>query len=132
MGIYLFRCRGAPFFKLGHHLATPRRPNPYYRIAGRGFYGCVHPPELDGLLGVADLELVAWYPTLGRSDEREAHRLSSDRVGEFHPLERLDALLAHCDGRGAREAVSSAGRRRALAWGARRARKARRARQGRC
>ena len=132
MGVYVFRCLHGPWVKVGHHLVTPRRPNAYYRVAGRGFYSIVHPPALEGKLGVHDLELVAWFPELTRAHERAVHtRGAAVRVGEFHPVDALPAILALLEGPlgGVRCAVSSPARRRALAWGARRARRAKRARK---
>ena len=125
MGVYVFRCLHGPWVKVGHHLATPRRPNAYYRVAGRGFHSVVHPAALEGKLGVHDLELVAWFPTLARRDETRVHRACDParRVGEFHPDDELPRILALCESDlgGTRASVSSAARRKALAWGARRA-----------
>lgn len=133
MGVYVFRSLHAPWVKVGHHRATPRRPNAYYRVAGRGFYSVVHPPELAGRLGVHDLELVAWFPALPRAAETAVHRACEQhsRVGEFHGAHELPRILAQCEAElgGVRASVSAAARQRALAWGARRASKARRARQ---
>lgn len=127
MGVYVFRCIHGPWIKVGHHLATPRRPNAYYRVAGRGFYSVVHPPELDGKLGVHDLELVAWFPALTRRDETRVHRAGgARRVGEFHPDDALPGILATLEAEAPRVAVTDAARCKALAWGARRARKANR------
>lgn len=133
MGVYLFKSVHEPWFKAGHFQATPRKPNAYYRVAGRGFYSVVHPECLDGRLGVGDLELVRWYPTLTRKDETRVHRACATRVGEFHPLEDLDTAIALCEGElGAQHvSVTSPARRKALAWGARRAAAARRRRDGR-
>ena len=129
MGIYIFKCLHGDYVKLGHHLVCPRRPNAYYRVAGRGFYSCKHPECLDDKLGIFDLELVAWYPTLSRAEEKKAHNLTpkADRVGEFHPLSALDTLTDFCDGLAARVDISASAKKRAIAWGARRARRAKRA-----
>ena len=81
-----------------HFAATPRRPNAYYRVAGRGFHSVIHPPELDGRLGVHDLELVRWYPKLTRRDETRVHRACAVRVGEFHPVDELERTIAFCEG----------------------------------
>ena len=127
MGVYIFRCLSAPWVKVGHHLATPRRPNAYYRVAGRGFHSVVHPPELTGKLGMCDLELVAWFPGLSRAAEMAVHRAceQQSRVGEFHGAHELPRILAQCTELGGVEAtVSDAARKRAVAWGARRARAA--------
>lgn len=127
MGVYVFRSVHAPYVKVGHHLVTTRRPNAYYRIAGRGFESIIHPDELHGRTYIPDLVLVGWYPQLTRTVEAEVHRhFSVGRVGEFHRLEDLDEILAwlgardiHCD-------VSDAARARAVQWGQRQIRRARR------
>lgn len=118
MGVYVFRCRHAPYVKLGHHKVTASRPNVYYRVAGRGFHSCAHPRALDGKLSIDDLELLAWYPALTRRDEGALHRLhrSDASVGEFHPADAADAILRACDARAPRVPVSAADRAQALAW----------------
>lgn len=126
MGVYVFRCLHGPWVKVGHHLATSRRPNAYYRVAGRGFHSVVHPAELDGRLNMSDLVLVAWYPNLARCDETRVHRAYGvGRVGEFHPLHDLPGILHMCeeDLGGERCDVSDAARRRAVVWGTRKARR---------
>lgn len=125
MGVYVFGTAG-PWVKVGHHAVTPRRPNAYYRIAGRGFEGCKHPPSLDGRLRVQDLELLAWYPSLSLPFERALHSACSERVGEFHPASSLPHILSACDAEGERSTVSEAERKKAIAWGWRKARKAKR------
>lgn len=130
MGVYVFECEGG-WVKVGHHLVTPRRPNAYYRVAGRGFHSVVHPPALEGRLGVHELRLLAWFPNLQRSDELAVHRIcdAQSRVGEFHTAEQLPLILAKClELGGVRADISSPARKRALAWGARRAQRARRRR----
>lgn len=129
MGVYVFQTV-CDWVKVGHHQSTRGRPNAYYRIAGRGFASCVHPPELEGRLGVADLTLVAWYPTLTVVDERALHaHFRGATVGEFHPVAHLPQLLALCEARGGvRVRVTSRQRARALEWGWRRVRKAKRRR----
>jgi hypothetical protein len=123
MGVYVFRCRHGPWVKVGHHRVTPRRPNAYYRVAGRGFHSVVHPPELAVHLNMSDLDLVAWYPELDRRAETRVHRAFA-RCGEFHPDTELDAILRMCEELGGTHVdVSEAARRRAVAWGARRARR---------
>lgn len=108
MGVYVFQCLAGPWVKVGHHLATSRRPNAYYRVAGRGFFSLVHPAALDGCLGVADLALVAWYPALTRADEQRVHRACdrTRRVGEFHPVDELERILDLCDAAGVRNSYS--------------------------
>lgn len=60
MGVYVFRSHHAPWIKVGHHAATLKRPNVYYRVARRGFYSCIHPAELAGKLSIDDVALLAW------------------------------------------------------------------------
>ena len=124
MGVYVFRSLHGPWIKIGHHLSTPRRPNAYYRVAGRGFQSVIHPPELDGLLYMKDLCLVRWYPSLTRQDETMVHRtFSQGKIGEFHPVSdemnivaSLDRIAIHCE-------VSNASRIRAVRWGYRQVRR---------
>lgn len=129
MGVYVFQCRHAAFVKVGHHKVTPRRPNAYYRVAGRGFDSVVHPVELDGKLWLEDLELVGWFPTLGRPEETRVHRSCVSRVGEFHPLSELPHILETCvQLGGVHTPVSEAAKRRAIAWGYRAVRRAKKRR----
>ena len=123
MGVYIFRCKHAPYVKVGHHLVTPRRPNAYYRIAGRGFESVVHPSELDGKLSAYDVDLVAWFPVLTRDVERRIHASHPDRVGEFHREEHLPSILATCDALSDRTSISDSEKRKAFAWGRRQARR---------
>lgn len=126
MGVYVMKCLHGPYVKVGHHRVTRARPNVYYRVAGRGFHACVHPACLDGKLGMRDLELLAWYPTLTMSDEKAVHRAGkATRVGEFHPAEALPTILADLDARGARESVDEAAKQQAVAWAGKRAARAR-------
>ena len=124
MGLYVFDTPLA-WVKVGHYKPTKGRPHAYYRIAGRGFGALKHPPELDDLLGVEHLRLIAWFPTLGVDVERQLHADCPGRVGEFHPRTNLDAVLRRCDALGVRQDVTEAQRRRALQWGWRQVRRAR-------
>lgn len=131
MGVYVFRCLHGPWCKVGHHRVTPRKPNAYYRIAGRGFYSVVHPPDVAEHLGVRDMELVGWFPNLDRRAETRVHRACdrTRRVGEFHPVDEIPHILCECAALGGcATRVTSAARRKAIAWGARRAAAARRRR----
>lgn len=121
MGVYVFRCVHGPYVKVGHHKVTASRPNVYYRVAGRGFYACVHPRVLDGRLGIDDLSLVAWYPSLTRRDEGRLHRACPTRVGEFHPLDELPKVLRAADALGPRAPVPNTERTKAIAWAGKRA-----------
>lgn len=127
MGVYVFRCLHGPYVKVGHHLVTPRRPNAFYRVATSGFQTVVHPAELDGRLYLRDLHLEAWYPALERKHETEIHRsFREGRVGEFHRLVDLTAVLERLDALSQRRAVTSAEKRKAIRWGVRQVRRARR------
>ena len=116
MGVYVFRSLDAEWIKVGHHRVTTRRPNVYYRIARRGFRSCEHPCQLVNRLGVDHWELMRWYPTLGRGDERAAHRACTVSVGEFHPSSDLARVVACLDGRGAHTIVTARERHAALVW----------------
>ena len=129
MGVYVFRCLHGPYVKVGHHLATRRRPHAYYRVAGRGFESVVHPQGLDGRLRVQDLVLEGWYPALTRQDETRVHRLFAEgHVGEFHRADDLPAILSTLDGMGSRAAVAETERARAIRWGYRQIKRAKRRR----
>ena len=128
MGIYIFQTLSS-WVKVGHHKMTKQRPNPYYRIAGKGFYDCVHPEILNEQLGVSHLTLVAWFPNLDMKTEKQIHSCFKGRVGEFHPQASLDAILEFCRTRGEPATVTDCQRKKALEWGWRRARKAKRKRK---
>lgn len=130
MGVYVFRCLHGPYVKVGHHLVTPRRPNAYYRVAGRGFESVVHPEALDGRLYLEHLHLEGWYPRLTRRDEAAVHRqFREGAVGEFHRLEDLTSILQALDAQSPREPVSESARLAAVRWGRRQIRRARRRRR---
>ena len=128
MGVYIFDTV-CDWVKVGHYKATSRRPHAYYRIAGQGFYKLKHPDELNDLLGVQHLQLIAWYPTLGVDTEKCIHRACSERIGEFHPKHRLNTILEFCDALGERKAVSECQKQKALQWGWRKVRKAKKKRK---
>ena len=123
MGVYFFAC-GDAYFKVGHHRVTPTRPNVYYRVARRGFQSCVHPDCLDQKLAMNDVRLLAWFPLLGGRDEGALHRMDPDRIGEFHRVERLDALLTEARRRGAEAGVTEAEKEQARVWARRGGRRA--------
>lgn len=130
MGVYVFRCLHGPYVKVGHHLVTRTRPNAYYRVAGRGFGECVHPEELDGLLYMSHLSLLAWYPTLTRHEEILIHRqFREGSVGEFHHIDDASEILHTLDSLGKKCTISEAGRMRAVRWGRRQVRRAQRRRK---
>jgi hypothetical protein len=125
MGVYVFSCLHGPYVKVGHHMVTRGRPNAYYRIAGRGFASCVHPPELEGFLYVQHLHLLAWYPSLTRDDESAVHRkFASGKVGEFHSKEDAEEILCYLDSLGERKQITDAQKAKAVRWGYRKVRQA--------
>lgn len=125
MGVYVFECLHGPYIKVGHHMATRARPNAYYRVAGRGFQSCVHPSELDGMLYMKHLKLLAWYPTLTREHETMIHRTFREgRIGEFHPQTNTLAILSALDSHGTNTTITEEARVRAMRWGYRQVRKA--------
>ena len=126
MGVYVFKCLEGPYVKVGHHLVTRGRPHAYYRVAGSGFQTIVHPAELDGKLYMRHLELLAWYPSLGRDAELTIHRsFLHGKVGEFHRQDDTDAILEHLDSLAERRPITEVQRLRAQRWGYRQIRKAR-------
>ena len=116
MGVYIFKSLHGPWIKIGHHRITPRRPNVYYRVAGRGFCSCVHPPELCDHLSMDDFLLIAWYPELDRRCERLVHRACSVSVGEFHADQDVERAMACADALGRSEPVDDAAREEARSW----------------
>jgi len=130
MGVYIFRC-GDNWLKVGHHLVCTRRPNAYYRVAGRGFESCKHPEELSGKLWMNDIELLAWYPTLTREHEKFIHNEGKhERIGEFHPYAKLYQILEYCESVGGMHVeITCKERSKAEAWGKKRCTQAKRRRQ---
>ena len=117
MGVYVFRILGTNWIKVGHHKVTPSRPNVYYRVAGRGFHSLVHPPELEGRLGIQHMELLAWFPTLGRRQETKAHKACKTHYGEFHDISDLETVLKSCESNGGAQSYPSPeDKELALAW----------------
>lgn len=114
MGVYVFRC--GEWLKVGHHQVTRRRPNVYYRVAGRGFESVTHPKELEGKLSIQDVELVAWYPSLTKREEMKIHRMFGGKVGEFHRGEKEEEILRECDKMGEKEEVGEKEKKVAVAW----------------
>lgn len=127
MGVYVFECLHGPYVKVGHHLVTYKRPNAYYRVAGRGFESVIHPESLNGLLYTKDLRLVGWYPNLTRQDETTIHRtFRQGSVGEFHRAEDRSEIIAMLDALGQHCEVSERDRQKAIRWGYRQIKKRRR------
>lgn len=92
MGVYVFRSLHAPAIKVGHYA----RQNAWSRVAHRGFYSCLRPAALARQAGADDLELLAWFPTLQKRDERRLHRALAPfaLVGEWFSPAAWDALCA--------------------------------------
>lgn len=65
MGVYIFRSLHDNFIKVGHYAGQ----NAWSRVAHRGFYSCVCPNSIQDKVSVTDLELMAWFPGLGKKDE---------------------------------------------------------------
>lgn len=99
MGVYIFQSRWAPFIKVGHY----RGQNVYSRIAHRGFHSCVCPDELEGRVDVADVELMAWFPSLTKTEEREVKtRWKRHRIygkSEWFPSSCLPEIMDFLSGR---------------------------------
>ena len=85
--MYAFRSKHADYVKVGHHAGG----DAWERVAFRGFNSCVVPRELRGRTDAHDLELVAWFPTLGRRDEGAVHRRRRGKngVGEWHAASKF-------------------------------------------
>ncbi len=113
MGVYVFAHVARPYVKVGHYCKN----NPWSRVARRGFRSCSHPAALDGRLGVEDLHLVAWFPSLRTTHEKALHRRHrAERArGEWYGADRLPGLLADLDALAARGEVDASARDAALA-----------------
>ena len=96
MGVFIVRCLGGPYIKIGLHTITPERPNVYFRYIKYGFEKLIHPAELSGRLSFEDLELLAWYPTLGIREEKALHRELRKEFryyGQFYHVDSLDYVI---------------------------------------
>jgi hypothetical protein len=91
MGVYVYQHTEQPFIKMGHYA----KENPWSRVAHRGFRCCNHPAELEGKLMLPYLRLLAWFPALNTSIEKQGHRhfKSVRAVGEWYGVEQLPAIL---------------------------------------
>ena len=124
MGVYVFRIIDTDWIKVGHHKVTASRPNVYYRVAARGFHSLVHPPELEGRLGIEHMELLAWFPTLGLRHETDAHEACKTNYGEFHNISDLETVLKSCESNGGVQSYSSSeDKELALSWAETRSRR---------
>ena len=83
MGVYVFRSVHEPYVKIGKYTKN----NPWSRVAHRGFYSCLHPHALHNKIGVHDVDLVLWFPSFGRKEEKTLHKMLTEYhvIGEwFH------------------------------------------------
>jgi hypothetical protein len=83
MGVYVFRSVHEPYVKIGKYTKN----NPWSRVAHRGFYSCLHPKILQDRVGVHDVDLVFWFPSFGRREEKKLHESVKEHrvIGEwFH------------------------------------------------
>ena len=122
MGVYIFESRECPWIKIGHHKLSLKRPNVYYRVAGRGFHSCRHPLELENRLDMDNFNLVAWYPTLTVKDEKSIHKKcrTTESCGEFHPKSCLPFAIVECSTRGEHQNVSHTDKMNAILWAGKR------------
>jgi hypothetical protein len=113
MGVYVFRSRCAPFLKVGHYAGA----NAWSRVAHRGFFSCRRPAELEDRVGVDDLELVAWFPSLPKATERLVkQRWRRERARtEWYPAGLEGAILAFLRGCGGADAHEHCSKELALA-----------------
>ena len=90
MGVYVFQSIHMDAIKIGHYAKN----NAWSRIAHRGFYSCIHPKELKDKVGIQDLELLYWFPTLTPKDEKRIHKMVSVHsiCGEWFTTEALKLL----------------------------------------
>jgi hypothetical protein len=91
MGIYIYQSLHGPYIKVGHYSGQ----NAYSRVAHRGFYSCVCPTKIKTKVSIDDLELLAWFPSLTKKEERAVKtKWKGDRwfKSEWFPLEKLEEI----------------------------------------
>lgn len=97
MGVYIFRSIHINgWIKVGHQTITRTKPNVYFRLIGKNhdFNYVRHPVVLKGRIGINDVELVKWFPSLNLNTELEIHRILRktffQNYGEFYFMENDD------------------------------------------
>jgi hypothetical protein len=90
MGVYVYKSKHIDAIKVGHYC----KDNAWSRIANRGFYSCKCPDEIKDKVGVDDLILLYWYPTLTPKDEKKLHKdLRIHRIcGEWFKTSAIDII----------------------------------------
>lgn len=90
MGVYVYQSKHMNAIKIGHYA----KQNAWCRIAHRGFYSCVCPLEIRDRVGIEDMDLLGWYPTLTPKDEKKIHKAlhSYALCGEWFSTDALSAL----------------------------------------
>jgi hypothetical protein len=96
MGIYIIKSIHSDWIKVGHHKVTDRKPNVYFRYINRGFYSCICPNEISNKVGLDDLTLLYWFPSLDISIEKKIHKTlkkSETKIGEWYSYKIIDKIL---------------------------------------
>jgi hypothetical protein len=91
MGVYIYKSNHIDAIKVGHY----SKNNAWSRIAHRGFYSCRCPHEIKDKVGVADLNLLYWYPNLTPKDEKKIHSdlIEYKLCGEWFKSSAIDKIL---------------------------------------
>ena len=91
MGIYIFGHILKPYIKVGFHGSA----NPWLRIASQGFEGNICPEGLN-TEPVGQYKLLAWFPTLGYSEESEilAQFRKTCVCGEWWPATQFSKIYS--------------------------------------
>ena len=117
------------YIKVGHHKITRKRPNVWFRVAGRGFNSCVSPLDIKDHRSVSDLELIGWYPNINITQERVFHRSMRGQpghvCGEWYAYSYLLQVKQkiETDLKGVETAVDPRGKSIALDWAGKRKRR---------
>ncbi len=91
MGVYVYKSKHVDVIKIGHY----NKQNAWSRVAHRGFYSCIRPPEIKNRVGVDDLELIYWFPNLNSKDEKKLHRQLAEYTicGEWFRVDAVGKIL---------------------------------------
>jgi hypothetical protein len=90
MGVYVYKSKHMNAIKVGHYCKN----NAWSRIARRGFYSCKCPEEIKDKVGIDDVDLLCWYPTLTAKDEKKIHAylMQYSLCGEWFRSEAVDKI----------------------------------------
>lgn len=86
----MYKSKHINAIKVGHYCKN----NAWSRIAHRGFYSCICPDEIKDKVGVEDLNLLCWYPSLTPKDEKKLHNelIEYRLCGEWFKSDAIDKI----------------------------------------